>query len=75
MSLTAVLGRRKKAIKDLLMRQSHTLEDWQVVGLRSLRIPMEWIEEAQVMSPSLNVAQTTQDHSPGMPVAIPREYI
>ncbi|KAF8583009.1 hypothetical protein K439DRAFT_1412588 [Ramaria rubella] len=38
---------RKKAVKELLMRQAHTLEEWQVFGLSSLRIPMEWIEEAK----------------------------
>ncbi|KAF8515568.1 nuclear protein 96-domain-containing protein [Gautieria morchelliformis] len=38
---------RKKAIKELLMRQAHSLESWQIFGLTSLRIPMEWIKEAQ----------------------------
>ncbi|GJJ14892.1 hypothetical protein Clacol_009162 [Clathrus columnatus] len=37
---------RKKALQDLLCRQAHTLEDWQIIGLQSLSIPNTWIEYA-----------------------------
>lgn len=47
-SLTNCVYRRKKAVKELIMRQAHSLESWQVFGLSSLHIPEEWIEEAQV---------------------------
>jgi nuclear pore complex protein Nup98-Nup96 len=47
-NLTNHVYRRKKAIKELLMRQAHILESWQILGLTSLHIPMEWVEEAQV---------------------------
>ncbi|KIJ52381.1 hypothetical protein M422DRAFT_202467 [Sphaerobolus stellatus SS14] len=38
---------RKRALKELLARQAHELQDWQVLGLQSLKIPTEWIEEAK----------------------------
>ncbi|KAF8517736.1 nuclear protein 96-domain-containing protein [Hysterangium stoloniferum] len=37
---------RERAIKELLLRQAHILEPWQIVGLQSLSIPIEWIEAA-----------------------------
>lgn len=39
------------------MRQAHSLEGWQIFGLNSLRIPTEWIEEAQVIIGSISLAR------------------
>jgi hypothetical protein len=42
------------------MRQAQSLEGWQVFGLSSLRIPTEWIEEAQV---SIGVVRLARERS------------
>ena len=40
---------RKRALQDLLARSAPLLDEWNVAGLHgSLKIPMEWIREAQV---------------------------
>ncbi|KAK0458108.1 nuclear protein 96-domain-containing protein [Desarmillaria tabescens] len=41
---------REKAIKDLLARSAHLLDDWMIRGLvGSLKLPMAWVQEAQAI--------------------------
>ncbi|PBK68785.1 hypothetical protein ARMSODRAFT_957867 [Armillaria solidipes] len=41
---------REKAVKDLLARSAHLLDDWMVRGLvGSLKLPMAWVQEAQAI--------------------------
>ena len=41
--------RREKAIKDLLARSGHKLDNWTALGLAgTLKLPMPWIDEAKV---------------------------
>ena len=40
---------RERAIKDLLARSGHKLNEWTTRGLvGSLKLPMAWIDEAKV---------------------------
>ena len=42
-------NRREKAIKDLLARSGHKLDNWTALGLAgTLKLPMPWIDEAKV---------------------------
>lgn len=42
-------NRREKAIKDLLARSGHKLDNWTALGLAgTLKLPMAWIDEAKV---------------------------
>ena len=44
--------RREKAIKDLLARSGHKLDNWTALGLAgTLKLPMPWIDEAKVSIP------------------------
>ena len=44
-------NRREKAIKDLLARSGHKLDNWTALGLAgTLKLPMPWIDEAKVCS-------------------------
>ena len=48
-SLYLTIKRREKAIKDLLARSGHKLDNWTALGLAgTLRLPMSWIDEAKV---------------------------
>ena len=44
-------NRREKAIKDLLARSGHKLDNWTALGLAgTLKLPMPWIDEAKASS-------------------------
>ncbi|KAG7448787.1 uncharacterized protein BT62DRAFT_728030 [Guyanagaster necrorhizus] len=50
---------REKAIKDLLARSAHLLDNWIVSGLvRSLKLPMVWVQEAWQSTPSIKTRRS-----------------
>ena len=52
-------NRREKAIKDLLARSGHKLDNWTALGLAgTLKLPMPWIDEAKVRKSSLHQLQS-----------------